>query len=290
MTDAATHPTAGSTWSRIVGPFGKSISGTVGAILVLIVLVFVFIGPLVWTVDPNAQNLIDSFLAFSSAHPLGTDDQGRDTLARMMVGGRTSLLIGFGSMSLGLVLGATAGIVAALRGGIAETLVMRFVDALLALPGIVQAVIFAAIFGRGLGPLIIALGIYSLPIFARVSYTMTRQVIGHDYFNAAIILGASKTRAVFIHILPNIATAIMAVATLRIGSNILTGAALNFFGLGVQPPSPEWGLMIADARQFSWQTPELLILPGIALFITSIGFNLLGDGIRDWFDPKLRNT
>lgn len=265
-----------------------SVSGIIGAVLVFSVLAFVLIGPMIWRVDPNAQNLIDAFLPFQPSHPLGTDDQGRDLLARLMAGGRVSLWIGFASMMIGLTLGAFIGCLAAVRRGWIEAVCLRLIDALLALPGIVQAVIFAAVIGRGVGPLIIALGIYSTPIFARVTYTAARHVMMQDYISAVQLFGASMTRTVWRHVLPNIVTPLMAIATLRIGSNILTGAALNFFGLGVQPPAAEWGLMIADGREFSWNHPMLLLLPGLGLFLAGVGFNLLGDGLRDWLDPHSR--
>ena len=265
-----------------------SASGAIGAVLVGAILLFVVAGPLIWQVDPNAQSLIKALQSASPQHPLGTDDQGRDQLARLMAGGRVSLGIGIGSMLIGLALGSALGLVAAVKRGWIEAVCLRLIDALLALPGIVQAVILAAVIGRGVGPLILALGIYSTPIFARVTYTAARQVMTQDYISAVQLFGASTLRIVLRHVLPNIVTPLMAIGTLRIGSNILTGAALNFFGLGVQPPGAEWGLMIADGRAFSWDQPMLLILPGIALFLTGVGFNLLGDGLRDWLDPHSR--
>jgi len=264
----------------------QSVAGLSGAIVVALVLSIVLVGPWLWTANPDTLDLASAFAPVGAEHPLGTDDQGRDLLARVMAGGRVSLLIGFGSVLLGGVAGTLLGLLAALRGGIAEAACLRLTDALLALPGIVQAVIFAAVLGRGIGPLIVALGIYSTPIFARVCYSATRQVMTQDYFAAAIVLGAGPLRMVFTHVLPNIATPLTAVASLRVGTNILTGAALNFFGIGVQPPSAEWGLMIADARQFSWDNPMLLLCPGLGLFAASLGFNLLGDGLRDWLDPQ----
>jgi peptide/nickel transport system permease protein len=261
-------------------------SGAIGATIVIFTLIFVIVGPWVWRINPALQDLSVAIVGPSAQHPLGTDDQGRDLLARLMVGGRMSLIIGFLSMLIALLAGSALGIAAAYSKGVVEAVCMRLTDSLLALPGIVQAVIFAAVLGHGVGPLIVALGIYGTPIFSRIAYTATRQVMNQDYFAAAKVIGAGPLRIVFLHVLPNIATPLMTVGTLRIGSNILTGAALSFFGLGVQPPEAEWGLMIADARQFSWEHPLLLLLPGIGLFLASIGFNLLGDGLRDWLDPQ----
>ena len=275
--------------------------GRIGGTLVAFVLLFTLLGPLFWTTDPDHQNLINAFADPSAAYPLGADDQGRDVMARLMAGGRISLLIGASSMLIGLVLGSGIGLLAAqCRGWVEAGVALALIDLehqrlpfaisgvalLLALPGVVQAVILAAILGRGVFPLIVALGIYSTPIFARVAYSAARQVIAQDYVNAAIVLGANPRRIVLHHVLPNMATPLTSIATLRIGTNILTGAALNFFGLGVQPPGSEWGLMISDGRYFTWEQPLLLLLPGIALFVTGLGFNLLGDGLRDWLDPK----
>lgn len=279
---------APATGSRLGRVLGGSTSGVIGAVIVVVVLVFVIAGPWLWRIDPALQDLAVAITGPSPEHPLGADDQGRDLLARLMVGGRMSLIIGALSMLIGLVAGSTLGIAAAYSRGVVEAICLRLTDSLLALPGIVQAVIFAAVLGHGVGPLIVALGIYCTPIFARIAYTATRQVMNQDYFAAAKVIGASPLRIVFVHVLPNIATPLMTVGTLRIGSNVLTGAALSFFGLGVQPPEAEWGLMIADARQFSWDHPLLLLLPGLGLFLASIGFNLLGDGLRDWLDPQSR--
>ena len=280
------HEEAPSGRFRLARVLGGSNSGSIGTAIVVLTLIFVVVGPWVWQINPALQDLSVAIAGSSAQHPLGTDDQGRDLLARLMVGGRMSLIIGFFSMLIGLLAGAALGITAAYSKGIIEALCLRVTDSLLALPGIVQAVIFAAVLGHGVGPLIVALGIYGTPIFARIAYTATRQVMNQDYFAAAKVIGAGPLRIVFLHVLPNIATPLMTVGTLRIGSNILTGAALSFFGLGVQPPEAEWGLMIADARQFSWDHPLLLLLPGIGLFLASIGFNLLGDALRDWLDPQ----
>jgi ABC-type dipeptide/oligopeptide/nickel transport system permease subunit len=270
--------------------FPLSLSGRLGLFLIATVLALVILGPWLWQVDPESQSLMRASQGPSGAHPLGTDPQGRDMLARVIIGGTTSLLIGFGSMGIGLVAGTMIGVVTGLTDGIVRAACLRLIDAMLAVPGIVQAVIFVAVLGQGTGPLIVALGIYSTPIFARVAYAATRHVRNENYFLAATVLGAGPVRMVLRHVLPNITTPLITIATLRVGSNILTAAALNFFGLGVQPPAPEWGLMIAEARAYSWDQPWLLFAPGICLFVASLGFSLLGDGLRDWLDPKSRGT
>lgn len=258
----------------------------IGVAIVLLLLAFPLLGPLLWKVDPLEQSLIDSLAGSSWEHPLGADQQGRDILARLIAGGRLSLVIGIASMLLGLVVGCAFGIVAALSKGVVRSAFLRLVDALLAIPGIVQAVIFVTILGQSLTALIIALGCYSIPIFARSSYNSTRQVQTQVYVEAAAAIGVGMGRLIWRYIIPNILPLIVTIGTLRIGANILTGAALNFLGLGVQPPAAEWGLMIADAKEYSYMKPELLFYPGALLFLTGLGFGLLGDGIRDWIDSK----
>ncbi|MCO5091655.1 ABC transporter permease [Bosea sp. (in: a-proteobacteria)] len=258
----------------------------IGSLIVLLLLAFPLLGPLLWRVDPLEQSLIDSLAGSSWQHPLGADQQGRDILARLIAGGRLSLVIGIASMLVGLVVGCAFGIAAALSKGALRSAFLRLVDALLAIPGIVQAVIFVTILGQSLTALIIALGCYSIPIFARSSYNAVRQIQTQVYFEAAAAIGVRIGRLTWRYILPNILPLIVTIGTLRIGANILTGAALNFLGLGVQPPTAEWGLMIADAKEFSYMKPELLFYPGALLFLTGLGFGLLGDGVRDWIDAK----
>lgn len=290
MTMSATVEETGRIGGRKRFRLPLSLSGTVGLVLVVVVVTAIVVGPFVWRGDPSAQSLIHALEGPSLRHPLGTDQQGRDLLSRILAGGSVSLFIGFASMMIGLIAGTVIGISAGLTGGAFRAALLRLVDALLSVPGIVQAVILVAVAGQGIMPLVIALGIYSTPIFARVAYSATRQIRNEAYFLAAKTLGAGPLRIIGFHILPNIATPLITIATLRIGANILTGAALNFFGLGVQPPAPEWGLMIADARAYSWSNPMILFYPGICLFATSLGFNLLGDGLRDWLDPHSRGT
>ncbi len=261
-------------------------AGTVGLVMTLTVVAILILGPWVWTTDPAVQNLSNALRGASPQHPLGTDHLGRDLLSRTLAGGRVSLLIGVLSVVIGTVVGTSIGIVAAIRRGLAEAFLMRLVDVLLAVPGMIQALVLVAILGRGIFPLIVALGIYSVPIFARVAYQSTRRVAGLDYVLASRALGASQPRIVMRHIVPGIAPEIMTIASFRLGLNLLTGAALNFFGLGAQPPQAEWGIMIAESQRYSAQHPLLGIAPGLGLLILTVGVNLLGDGLRHRYDPK----
>lgn len=264
-------------------------SGAIGFVLVAFVAIAVFLGPLVWTASPTTQNLASALQGMSLAHPLGTDHLGRDLLARTLSGGLTSLMIGFGSVAIAMAAGVLIGTTAAYRGGWVEACLMRLIDALLAIPGIVQALILVAIIGRGVTPLIIALGIYSTPIFARVAHQQTKQLMQNDYVAAAVTIGVRGMRLILVHIVPNFLATIVTIASFRIGANLLTGAALNFFGLGAQPPATEWGLMIAEGQRYAWRSPLITVVPGMALLLTTLGLNLLGDGIRHRLDPKSRN-
>lgn len=291
MADIAQAPAAPSVLRRWIGET-KSLgtAGMIGLVLVALVLAGVLIGPLIWRLDPTQQQLSQAMRGISAAHPLGTDHLGRDLLARVMYGGRLSLVMGFGSVLAAMAAGVAIGATAAMRGGWVEAVLMRLIDSLLSIPGMVQAVILVAIIGRGIVPLIVALAIYSLPIFARVAHQTAKQLLNSEYVLAAVAMGSGQLRLAFVHIVPNFAAPIVTIASFRVGANLLTGAALNFFGLGAQAPSVEWGLMIAEGQRYSWQAPMLTLVPGLALMVTTLGLNLLGDGVRHRLDPKTRNS
>lgn len=264
--------------------------GSVGAAIAAVIILLVVLGPVVWTQSAETQNLSQAFLAPSVGHPLGTDAYGRDLLSRILIAGRLSLLIGVGSTLIGLVTGVASGILAATSPTLVDAVIMRLTDALLALPQIVQAVLLVAALGRGPMPLVVALALSTSPIFTRVAYTAAKQVLQQDYIAAARCAGVGPLRTALAHILPNVASPVVAVATLRTGQNLLVAAALNYFGLGVQPPSAEWGLMVAEGQQYSFDHSALIIVPGVCILLASLGFNLLGDGVRDWLDPRLRRS
>ena len=262
-------------------------AGMVGAVLVAVVVLGCALGPFVWTLPYDNQSLADAFVAPGAAHPLGTDNLGRDLLARVLAGGRLSIVIGITTAVAGLAVGTLLGCVAALSRGLLESALLRLIEALLALPGIVQAIIFVAVIGRGAGALIVALSIYSVPIFARIAYSATRQVMAEGYYKAGTALGATAGQNLFRHVLPNIAPPLLTLTTMRVGTNTLTAASLNFFGVGVQPPTAEWGLMVAEASSYSWEHPLLIIVPGAALLALSLGTNLFGEALRSQFDVKI---
>ena len=263
-------------------------SGLAGIILLLPLTLVVTLGPEFYTISPLTQDIPNGLAPISWSHPLGTDNLGRDQLARIMEGGRTSLMIGIVSTLIGATVATFVAVSGALVGGIYGACVQRVIDSLLAVPGIVQAIIWVAVIGRGMLPLLLALSFYTVPIFARGAYNATLQVIATDYYAAAVVVGVGWRRRILVHVMPNIAAPMIVLVSLRAGENMLLAAALSFFGLGVQPPDADWGLMIATGRNYFFDDPELVLIPGLALFFASVGFNLLGDGVRDWIDPRFR--
>ncbi len=226
----------------------------------------------------------------SPGHILGTDDIGRDILSRLLWGGRTSLWVAFFpvliSGSIGLALGLTSGYF----GGRIDQVVMRILDILLAFPSILLAIGIAAALGPGLRNVIMAIVVVSIPVFARLVRGLTLPIREREYVEAAHCLGASNARVVRLHILPNVIPQVIVYATLEIGRVVIFAAGLSFLGLGVQPPAADWGAMLAAGRQVLAVAPHVATVPGMFIFLVTLGFNLFGDGLRDALDPRLRST
>ena len=224
----------------------------------------------------------------SAAHPLGTDQLGRDMLSRMLYGARVSLLIGFASVALAIVTGTLLGAVAGFVGGVADNVIMRAMDVMLAFPSILLALAIVVFIGPGLFNVMLAVGIISIPTYARIVRASVLAERTREYVEASRALGASQTRLLFGHILPNVLSPLIVAASLGVGTAILEAAGLGFLGLGAQPPLAEWGLMLSDNRQKIFSEWWLVATPGVAIMLTVLGFNLLGDGLRDTLDPRLR--
>jgi len=259
-----------------------------GGAVVVLLLALSLGAPWIAPYDPLAQDLANNLAGPSASHLLGTDTHGRDVLSRIIYGAGISLKIGFFGMLLGCLVGVTLGLVSGYRGGWVDNLIMRLVDVQLAFPGLLLALCIIAIIGPGLENVIVAVGVFSVPTFARVTRAEALSLKQRDFVLAAKMLGAGDGRIMVQHLLPNSMAPILVIATLRVGTAILTAASLSFLGLGAQPPSPEWGAMLSDGRQYLTIAPHVATFPGLAILITVLAFNLLGDGLRDALDPRLR--
>ena len=258
-----------------------------GAVSILLILV-AFAAPYVAPYDPIHQDLANSLAGPSRMHLAGTDVHGRDIFSRIIYGTRISLRIGFLGMLLGCVVGVVLGLVSGYYGGWADTIIMRLMDVQLAFPGLLVAICIIAIIGPGLENVILAVGIFSVPLFARVTRGQVLSLKQQDFVLAARMMGAQDGRIMLNHLLPNAVAPLLVLCTLRIATAILTAASLSFLGLGAQPPIPEWGAMLSDGRAYLAVAPHVATIPGLAILVTVLSFNLLGDGLRDALDPRLK--
>lgn len=256
------------------------------AIVAVFALGAVF-APVLSPYDPDAQDVLGRLAGPSMDHPLGTDQLGRDLFARLLYGSRWSLGASAAATALVMLIGVPAGLVAGYYGGLVDTVMMRVVDVLLALPPLVLALAVVGTLGPGLGNVMIALVGVTWVLYARVVRGLALSLREREYAVAARALGASNLRVMTRHVLPNLISPVLVLASLQTGKLLLALAALGFFGLGVQPPTPEWGTMLNQGRAFVTSAPQLMVYPGAAITLVVLGFNLLGDGLRDVFDPHL---
>ena len=272
-------------WRRLL----SSWNGRIGLVLISLILLIGVLTPLVDPYEPRTDsNLAEARKSPSMEHPFGTDRLGRDVFRRVLHGARISLLIGFVVVFVSGSIGTTLGLVSGYMGGWVDTLIMRLMDILLAFPAILLAIAIVAVRGPGLTNTILAVAVVGIPGYARVVRSMVLSLRERDYVDAARMVGVSNTTIMFKHILPNGLTPIIVQMTLGIGGAIVFAAALGFLGLGVQPPTPEWGAMIADGLPLLNQAPYLVFYPGMPIMVTVLAFNLFGDGLRDALDPQQR--
>lgn len=260
----------------------------IGLLIVLTVVGSCAAAPALTAFPPLEHDLASALQRPSRLHPLGTDEQGRDLLSRILYGGRNTLVIAVAGVVGALVVGAGGGIVAGYYGGRVDSLIMRSMDVLLAFPSILLAIAIIATVGVGKANIILAVGVYSVPQFARVARAAVLSVRKSEYVQAAVAVGVADRVILLRHVLPNAVSPILVQATFRMASAILTAASLSFLGLGVQPPEPEWGAILSVGRQYLRVAPHLSTFPGLAIFFTILGLNLMGDGLRDVLDPRLR--
>lgn len=257
-------------------------------ILLAIIAVCVF-GPLVMGADPLEQDLLNQYARPSAEHLLGTDNLGRDILVRLIYGGRSSLAISFAGVISGTLVGVVLGVLAGYYGGKVDTLISRLIDILLAFPGLLLAIVVVAILGPGEANTVIAIAIFSIPTVARMVRGEVLKVRSADYISMCKVMGESGLRVIVRHVIPNASSQIIVNVTLQLGTAILTTSSLSFLGLGVQPPSPEWGSMLSQARDILRSYPLPAIVPGVVITLVVMCFSLVGDGLRDALDPRLKN-
>lgn len=279
-----------SQWKAMWESLWSNKAAVVGLFVIAFLALIAIFGPLIMPYDPNLQDLSKSFQWPSAEHWFGTDQLGRDIFSRIIAGTRISLSVGLSAVAISLTIGIILGAIAGYRGGAVDTVIMRVMDMMLAIPSILLAIAFMAALGKGIDKAIIAIGLVSIPEYARIVRGCILSVKENDYVQAARVIGNKDGRIILHHVLPNVISSIVVRATLGISTAVLDTAALGFLGLGVQPPAAEWGDMLGRARGFIFQAPYTLIFPGIAITITVLAFNLLGDGLRDALDPKSRKV
>jgi peptide/nickel transport system permease protein len=258
----------------------------IGALIVAFMLLIAIFAPQIAPYSPIEQNLQLYVQPPTNEHVLGTDDVGRDVMSRVIFGARISLQVSLLSMTIGMVVGTLVGIIAGYYGGTVDTVTMRFTDVFLAFPLLLLAIALVAALGPSENSAFLALGVVTWPYVARLARGQALALKNYEFITAARAIGASHWRIVVVHILPNMLTPLIVYGTLTIANIILAESALAFLGLGAQPPTPSWGGMLADTRSFLLSAPWLPTYPGVAIFLASLGFNLLGDGLRDALDVK----
>ncbi|MFJ7745047.1 ABC transporter permease [Peribacillus sp. NPDC097295] len=278
-----------SPWKEGWKSFKKNKVALVGLGIVLFFIILAIFAPLIAPYSFEGQKLSDKHLAPSADHWFGTDEFGRDILSRIIYGSRLSLWVGFLSVAGSVVVGSFLGIIAGYYGKWIDTIISRLFDIVLAFPSILLAIAVVAVLGPSLRNALIAIAIVNVPTFGRLLRSRVLTVKEEEYVTAAKAIGMGDVRILLHHVLPNSLAPIIVQGTLAIATAIIECAALGFLGLGAQPPSPEWGKMLADSRQFIIQAPWTVLFPGIAIMLTVLGFNLMGDGLRDALDPRMKN-
>ena len=259
-----------------------------GLIIILATIITAIFAPFIAPYEPNTPDLDNTLLGPNREHLLGTDSLGRDTLSRIIFGARISLLVGITAVGFAALSGMTLGLVAGYFGGIYNTVIMRFIDALMSLPMILLALTIASLLGGGLNNIVIALGIGLMSVYARLMCGQVLTVKANDYILAEISMGAGNMRMILSHILPNCFPPLIVLITLMMGACILAEAGLSFLGIGVDPPTAAWGAMVSDGYKYLRTSPTLSFAPGLAIMLVVFAFNMVGDGLRDALDPRLR--
>jgi len=279
---------AQSEFRRVIRVFFGRKLAVVGLVLIAFLIITAIFAPWLAPYPPNDIDMLQTLAKPSAEHWLGTDNLGRDVLSRIIYGARTSMIIAVGATAVSVILGEALGLIAAQFGGIVFQIIMRFIDALMAIPMLLVALIMASLLGGGVKNVILALGVGMLSVHARMMCAQALSVKQNEYILAARAMGISDIRMMVRHIFPNAFPALMVVITVGLGAVILAEAGLSFLGVGVMPPYPAWGGMISDGYKYILSNPALSLSPGVAIMLVVFGFNMMGDGLRDALDPRLR--
>ncbi|NLS45745.1 MAG: ABC transporter permease [Firmicutes bacterium] len=277
-------------FQRIMRVFFRRKLAVLGLIITLLFIITAVFAPLIAPYDPYAFDTSKKLQPPSAGHLLGTDAMGRDTLSRLIYGSRISLLVGIISVGIGSIVGQILGLVAAYFGGAVNTVIMRLMDAQMAFPGMLLMIVIAAVLGGGLKNVIIALSVSMIPVTCRLICGEALSVVQNDYITAARSMGSSNLGIMLIHVYPNCIPSIIVMMTIMMGTNILAEAGLSYLGLGVAIPHAAWGSMVNDGYRYLLTNPVQALAPGVAIMLLVFGFNLMGDGLRDALDPKLRSV
>jgi len=262
----------------------------VGITIIFVLAILAIFSAWIAPYDPYEQDLGSILQGPSAHHWFGTDTLGRDVLSRIIYGSRTSIIIGFMAVSIAALIGMSLGLVAGFMGGIIGAVIMRFIDAMMNFPMILLALLMAALLGGGITNIIVALGISSIPPYARLMFGQAVSIRENDYVLAARSLRASNLRIMLRHIAPNAFPPLIVMMTMQIGGTILAEAGLSFLGVGIKPPGAAWGAMVSEGYRYLLTNPELSIAPGFCIMLVVFGYNMVGDGLRDALDPRLRGT
>jgi peptide/nickel transport system permease protein len=287
-TEFSEAPPRVSEWQRFRRVFfsrGVVVFGLIILLLLLFTAIFVaWLAPY----DPYQPGVADSLLQPCKEHPLGTDILGRDTLSRLIYGSRTALMVGFISVGIASIIGITLGLISGYFGGIVNMFIMRAMDAFMCFPMILLALVIAAVLGSGIHNVIIALSVAITPGYARVMHGLTLSIRENDYILAQQAMGAGSGRTMLRHVLPNALPPLIVLMTLQLGNLILAEAGLSFLGIGIEPPGAAWGAMVSDGYRYLLKNPVLSFAPGLTIMLVVFAFNMVGDGLRDALDPRLR--
>ena len=276
---------ANNVWNKLK----RNKTAMFGLVIVLVMTIMAVFAPVIATHDPNMIDPLNSYLGFGEqGHLLGTDEFGRDLFSRIVYGSRVSLIAAVGGVFVGGLLGILLGLISGYKGGAVDAVIMRFMDGILAYPHILLAILLMTIMGSGLFSVVLAIGVGNIPNFARVVRGQVMIVKNEEYCNAGRVLGISNMRLLFKHILPNTVSTVIVYITLNVAGAIISEATLSFLGLGISPPTPSWGNILRAGKDCLTTAPHIAAMSGSFILVTVLGFNLLGDGIRDVLDPKMK--